>query len=395
MALMATSVEQSTTAQFGKTRPKALSCEVSTYKGEVVYIYAFDVAYDMSRAPIRELLGQPVAQFVIDASKRSPRQLFFYRPQMVHMPPLERIGPRGMVRVERTIKLLPVGAISIIVRVPFEIQRIEDLVVYHDLHFNNGTLHDEVLRLAEDVRRELGPHLIRPAVRLSDEEAYTVFCIEAPLIGEDGETFRTEEWLLAHRRKVAALLTQEPDIGELSDQESEESTGKYLSYYGKDLVVVDWDAALVIDQPQNFPETLYVMELANLQLAELEAYDRLLDESLDRAYRDLRARRSRGRSEVLRELREIRIDLARFSDELSNISKFFGDWHLARIYQALSARFHLAQWHHSIEVKLRTLDHLYQLLQQDITNRTMIWLEGAIVLLFIVDLIALFIGFQH
>ena len=59
--------------------------------GEVVYMYAFDVAYEMTRQPVRELLGQPVAQFQVDASKRSPRQLFFYRPQMVRLPPIERM----------------------------------------------------------------------------------------------------------------------------------------------------------------------------------------------------------------------------------------------------------------------------------------------------------------
>ena len=62
----------------------------------------------MKREPVRELLGQPVAQFVVDASKRSPRHLFFYRPTMVRLPALERIGPHGPVRVERAIKLLPV-----------------------------------------------------------------------------------------------------------------------------------------------------------------------------------------------------------------------------------------------------------------------------------------------
>lgn len=371
-----------------------LSCEVSGYSGEVVYIYAFDVAYEMSRQPLRELLGQPVAQFMIDTSKRSPRQLFFYRPQMVRLPPLERLGPRGLIRVERSIKLLPVGAISITVRVPFEIERIEDLVDYHDLRFNNGTLHDEVLQLAEEVRRELQPHLVRPVPRLSDEEAYTVFCITSPLAGPDGETFSTEDWLLAHKREVAALLTQEPNIAELSEQESEESTARNLSYYGRDMVVVDWDAALIIDEPRNVTETLHVMELANLQLAELEAYDVLLDNALDRAYRDLRARRSRGQREVLRELREIRIDLARFSDELSNITKFFGDWHVARLYQALSSRFHLSDWHRSIEEKLKTLDQLYYLLQQDINNRWMLILEATIVLLFIVDLVVLVMGLE-
>src|SRR5688572_25041164 len=96
-----------------KTKPT--QTKVTRYTGEVVYIYAFDVAYDTARKPIPTLLGQSVAQFAVDASKRSPRQLFFYKPQMVRLLPMERIGPLGPVRVESAIKLLPVGAISITV----------------------------------------------------------------------------------------------------------------------------------------------------------------------------------------------------------------------------------------------------------------------------------------
>jgi len=387
---MIASVDQPKTLE----RPKPSLPQVKQYTGEVVYIYAFDVAYEMIRRPVRELLGQPVAQFVVDASKRSPRHLFFYRPQMVRLPPLERIGPHGPVRVERIIKLLPVGAISITVRVPFEVRQVEDLVVYHDLQFSNGSLHEEVRRLAEEVRRELESYFIRPVAHLAEEEAYTVFCIESPLSTEDGAVIRAENWLRANRRSVASLLTQEPDIEHLSKQESDESTGRFLSYYEHDIVVIDWDAALLIDEPQNFDETLYVMELANLQLAELEAYDRILDDSLERAYRDLSSRPFRGRTGILRELREIRIDLARFSDELSNISKFFGDWHLARIYENISARFHLGDWHRTMDGKLKTLDDLYQLLNHDQTNRWMLILEVTIVLLFIIDLVILFLGLK-
>ena len=362
------------------------------YVGEVVYIYAFDVAYDMTRQPLRELLGQPVAQFVVDASKRSPRHLFFYRPHMVRMPLLERLGPHGPVRVECGIKLLPVGAMSITIRVPFTVDRLEDLVEYHDLQFSNGSLNQEVRQLAEEARRELAPHYVRPVPQLAEEEAYTVFCLYSPLLTNEGTPVGAEQWLRHNRRAVAALLTQEPELDHLSRQEAEESTDRFLSYYDRDLVVVDWDAALIADERQNFDETLYVLELANLQLAELEAYDRLLDDSLERAYRDLSTRRSRGRNSILRELREIRIDLARFSDELSNITKFFGDWHVARIYKTVSARFHLADWHRTIDDKLQTLDDLYQLLNHDQTNRWMLILEVTIVLLFVIDLVIIFFG---
>jgi hypothetical protein len=391
MCVMTPALEQAKIAN-----PKPATGKVKQYVGEAVYVYAFDVAYDMARQPLRELLGQPVAQFAVDASKRSPRQLFFYKPQMVRLPPLERIGPQGPVRVERTIKILPVGAISITVRVPFAVEQVKDLVDFHDLEFSNGVLQDEVRQLAEEIRRELTPVLIRPVPQLFQEEAYTVFCIQTPLPTTDGTQFNAENWLATHRREVASLLTQEPDIDHLSKQEADESTGRYLSYYEHDIVVMDWDAALIMDQPENFDETLYVMELANLQLAELEAYDRMLDDALERSYRDLSLRRSsRSRSDVLRELRDIRIDLARFNDELSNITKFFGDWHLARIYENISARFHLGDWHRSVDGKLKTLDDLYQLLKHDQNNRWMLILEITIVLLFVIDLIMLFVSMKH
>jgi hypothetical protein len=369
------------------TLPINSSPSVRGYSGEVVYLFAFDVAYEMPRTPLRELLGQPVAQFSVDASKRSPRQLFFYKPQMVRLQPVQRVGPHGPASVQINIKLLPVGAISISVHVPFSVSSIEDLVVYHDLQFSTGSLNTEVRQLAETIRTELASYFIRPVPQLVEEEAYTVFCLESPMSNGVGETVPAESWLHANRRKIAALLTQESNPESLSRQESDESTMRQLSYYEQDVVVVDWDAALIVDDKKNFEETLYLMELANLQLAELEAYDRLLDDALDRAYRDLRKAAWHQRRNVLGDLREIRIDMTRLSDELSNITKFFGDWHMARIYQNLATRFHLADWHRAIDEKLNTLDDLYQLLHHDQNNLWMLVLEIAIVLLFIVDVL--------
>ena len=135
--------------------PVCLGMGQGNYRGQAVYVYAFDIAYDMGREPIRTLMGQEVAQFSIDTSKRNPRHLSFYRPQMVRLPATERLGPHGQVRVERNVKVLPVGAISISVSVPFAVNSIEELVVYHDLQFSNGSLYDEVRRLADEIQTGL------------------------------------------------------------------------------------------------------------------------------------------------------------------------------------------------------------------------------------------------
>jgi dsDNA-binding SOS-regulon protein len=361
------------------------------YRGEVMYLFAFDVAYDMKREPIRRLLGEPVEQFVAGVSKRGPRTHFFYRPQMVNLPDEPRTLAGRATRISTTVKLFPVGAISIRVRVPFAVERLDDLVGYHEPTFEDGDLETHVRQLAERVRQELVPYSIGPLDQLREEEAYTVFCLDSasccPGSGPDAA-----RWLAENRPLVAALLTQEDDPAALSEQEVADSTANWASYYRSDLVVTDWDATLVIDEPETFVEITHVLELANVQLAELEAYDSMLDTAVDRTYRDLAAKRSLWRSPDVPRLREFRVDMARLTDELQNTAKFFGEWHLARIYQNIARIFHLHDWHAVVEEKLSTVDRIYQTLRQDQTNRQMVWLEATIVALFILDVILLLLG---
>jgi hypothetical protein len=358
------------------------------YHGEVVYLYAFDLAYDMNRQPLTEILGRPVQEYSIGPSKRSPKQLFFYKPQMVILPEEERRLAEGSVRIRRIVKVYNIGAVSIQIRVPFQDKGLEDLVGYHNLAIQGSSVEHEARQLAGKVLEELRPYCIRPVSQPDPYEEYTVFCLR-DLPGRPRTGGQTEAWLKDHRRGVAGLLTEEEDASLLSRQETVDSTRPYLSYYDNDLVVADWDSALVIGDDEAVEDVLHIMEVANVQLLELEAYDRLLDSALERAYRDLnRARTGIGR-DVYRDLREIRVDMARLTDELENITKFFGDWHLARIYQQVCSRFHLADWNRIINEKLQTLADLYQLLQQDRNNFWMMILETTIVLLFILDLLLL------
>src|SRR3954470_8333580 len=119
----------------------------TTYTGHVTYLFAFDIAYEMTRDPVQQLLGQPVSQFQIDSNKRAPRQPFFYKPQVVKLPAVERACPRGTVQIERQVKIFPLGAISISIRVPFQVASIGELVDFHDLKYSAGSsLNEEATR---------------------------------------------------------------------------------------------------------------------------------------------------------------------------------------------------------------------------------------------------------
>jgi hypothetical protein len=317
--------------------------------------------------------------------------MFFYRPRIAEFAPEKRQLRSGeSLEIRKSVKIFGVGAMTVQVRVPFEVERLDTLVGYHDLKFAQRGLEEEVAEFAESVRKDLAPYCVRPVSTLMQAEAYTVFCLAA-LPGVEGQVVRAEDWLKANRRRVAALLMQEENAESLSEQEVSESTELYLSYYGDDLVVVDWDSAVVVGQQDSLDDVLHIMELANVQLVELAAYDRTLDEALQFAYSDMNKEAAGSTRKMLQNLRELRIDLARISDELSNITKFFGDWHLAKTHRSLADRFHLGDWQRVIGEKTRTLDGLYQILLQNRFNMWMFVLEVTIVLLFIIDLIVLLV----
>ncbi len=161
------------------------------------------------------------------------------------------------------------------------------------------------------------------------------------------------------------------------------------SLLSTDLVVVDWGAALVVDLDGYAEDVLFVLELANLQLEEFRWMDRHLDRYLDRAYPDLGRRWAFGTGEVLKSLRRLRMDLTRLADQVVHVTKFVGDWHLARVYLLARERFHLDQWRASVEQRLGQLDQLYTLLRGEVYDRRMLWLEVVIVLFFAADLLIL------
>jgi uncharacterized Rmd1/YagE family protein len=74
------------------------------------------------------------------------------------------------------------------------------------------------------------------------------------------------------------------------------------------------------------------------------------------------------------------------TDEVTHITKFFGDWHLARVYLGARDRFYLDQWRQSVEDRLAQLDKLYSVVHAEIAEKRMLWLEIIIVIFFALDL---------
>ncbi|MFA6030091.1 MAG: hypothetical protein WC969_09575 [Elusimicrobiota bacterium] len=363
-------------------------------KGQVVYMYAYDVAYEIDLPKVRELITQRAQFLEVRPDKTIPRDVPFHRPLVLAEHPIIVQTARGPMTLHREAKLYSIGAVSISIRADFEVPALKDLLPYHDLKLEGERSIDDVAGgFAEQVLDSIRPHLLRPSPTKGNPEAYTVFCLYSLELGTSKDA---QEWLRANRREAAGLLTEESHFEGLSEAEVMETVCHTHSYTTKDLFVVDWNSALIIDPDGQPDDLLYPVETANVQLTEFRVYDRILEESVDRAYDDLEeyTRKNplmRAPGDILQRLRSMRIDLEKMSDEVSNITKFFGDWHLARVYMSCAERFHIKDWQASVESKLRTLDSLYNIVISDINNRRMLVLEAAIVGLFVADLILIYL----
>jgi hypothetical protein len=274
--------------------------------------------------------------------------------------------------------------------VGFEAGALADLMPFHNPKLENGETFDAVAaKLCADVCEGLKDLMVGRTDSPSPPEAYTVFCLTG--ISGAGDV---NAWLNEHRRPVAGLLT-ETSASQLSEAQVAEVLRIQRTFETSDLTVIDWDAALVVDLTGYVDDALYALELANLQLEEFRVMDRRLDQYLDGAYEDLERRRLPlfGRaSKTLHHLRRFRVDVAKLADEVTHITKFFGDWHLARVYLGARDRFYLDQWRASVEQRLAQLDKLYSVVHAEVNERRMLWLEIIIVIFFALDLVMLFWG---
>src|SRR5262245_18736409 len=365
------------------TAPDTRAQPEKPLRGEVVYLYAFDVANEirLDRVPAELSASRPPVLSV--GAPSVPRSIPIARPVTVEPPtPAQQIAGQPIRALDRVYE---VGVITVTVRVGFACDSLAELIPFH-----TPMLHDRrpLDRLAAeqcgDVRGKLGDAIVRPeAAADPDPEAYTVFCF-----AHLGEVRDANRRLAEQEREVAGLLTATP--GErLSESQVAEVLRLRRSFENTDLVVLDWDAALVVDLDGYAEDVLYVPELANLQLEEFRWVDRALDRYLERAYDDLGGRRRWGfgaAAGTLRSLRRLRVDLARLADEVTHITKFVGDWHLARVYLLARERFHLDQWRSSVDQRLGELDRLYTITRGDLYDRRMLWPEVVIVVFFAVDI---------
>ncbi|HEU0054443.1 MAG TPA: hypothetical protein VFQ39_14750, partial [Longimicrobium sp.] len=173
---------------------------------------------------------------------------------------------------------------------------------------------------------------------------------------------------------------------------------RYLhAYYVDDLVALSWDRAFVLE-PSMDDDVADVLEVANAQLLELRVYDARLDEEIPRVY-DVAAEvqrhpvilRRRRYARAANQMRALVAEVTEITEKVENALKVTEDVYLARIYTSALELYRVPVLTASIDRKLALIRDTYTALYDEAVATRAEWLELAIVILIVLELVFAFV----
>ncbi len=229
--------------------------------------------------------------------------------------------------------------------------------------------------------------------------------LRATFLGEDYLVFvvndlerrvSAEELIEIRGEAIATMLRGERQP--LSRQEKRKILRHRISYLNDDLVIPTWNAALVYDTPTGAQAALEILEFANSQLLEFRYYDLLLDAELAAIYARLQHPKwydewiGSGYARAARQVHSLFIDVNDLTDRTENALKFVGDIYAARLFGLVADRLGLETWKANVQEKLKTLDDVYRFAVEQSSMSRGQFLELAIVLILVLELVLVFMG---
>jgi hypothetical protein len=350
-------------------------------------IFVYDVGFSIDLNEAERRLTSAKRETV--RHKRRAPQYFQYQPAPIGISRKAeaiRIDEKFATYPQVDLVVYDFGAVSVIYRIALSGDSASLLGLSEDLYENPGLLEDS-RRKVEDLLKVIEGAISKSSISGFVED-YVIFQIDS--FTDDAGI---EQLTTRYAQDIAQILRAESR--QLSADEAADALSHRLSFGLDDVVLVDWNAALVVDKDAE--DILTVLEFANVELLEMRYLDQRLDEALSLAY-DRLSRRSRkwlpttSTPSDLRVVSQWQVDSAILFEGVNNALKLLGDQYLARLYRLTAQRFHLNEWDASILRKLETLESIYQKISDRVAARRMEVLEWIIIVLFVISIILPFVS---
>lgn len=366
--------------------------QIKVKKGKILVYRVFDIGAEIDLEKVESLFNEKMfkERFKIDR-KHNMSLIISSSPVSIQLGNIEIELAGQKVSAELNAKVWHFGTLSLSFHIPIpESTSWYDLVKIASWLEKDNQI-DTLARLkALEFQRDIGG-AITSASEWKMNEDYVTYLIQ------EFENFEGPLVSLVEKVDVAALiLAESKEI--LSDLMKKSTLENTYQYSRDDLVIVDWNSALVVE-PQGSMDVPLVIEFALNQLLEMRFYDDLLDQRLNTLYNQVVGKKrgmfSNKYSRQAEEASQIYLEISEIVENVENSFKAVGDFYLATIFRATSKRFRFDDWQKNINEKLGNLAEVSKLLHSEVNESRNQLMEIIVILLIGIEVLPLITGLTH
>lgn len=284
--------------------------------------------------------------------------------------------------VQARLRLFEFGIASVRFAVPIGHLSNEELVALAASVEDDAGFDDAARQLWARMAADLGPAIKMPQPNHRFIEDYSVFVLpEAP-----GPEERRHDLL-------ARILMGEDDERPLARGNIEEALARGIQYFEDDLVLVDYDAAVVVD-PTCSADLVDIFELASAHLLELRYYDQLLSRSAASLAHEVPRRKGLFRSsfdQLSERTLLLVLEVGELTDSFAHSITLMGDTYSVQIYRLTAERLRIQEAAAAVHQKLEALSRSAEALNGHVENRRGVALEVLVIVLIAIEVVMAFV----
>jgi len=362
--------------------------EIKVKKGRILVYRVYDIGSEIDLDVVEALFEDKKLKERFKLERKNKSLIISRTPVSIQLGQVEISLNNKRVMAELVAKVWHFGTVSLSFQIPIEngttwLELVETATWLE----KDGEIDHIAHQKAKEFQKDIAS-AISTATDWNMNEDYVIYFIQE----FDGLNVPTSQ--LIEKVDVPALILAETKEY-LSDSMKKSILDNRFQYSRDDLVVVDWNSALVIE-PGGSMDVPLIIEFALNQLLEMRYYDDLLDQRLNTLYNEVVGKKrglfSNKYSRQAEEAGQIYLEISEIVENVENSFKTVGDFYLATIFRASSQRFRFDDWQRSIDDKLNNLAEVSKLLHSEVNESRNQMMEMIIIILIAVEVIPLILS---
>lgn len=359
--------------------------EIKVKKGRILVYRVYDIGSEIDLDVVEALFEDKKLKERFKLERKNKSLIISRTPVSIQLGSVDLVVNGRKTSAEIIAKVWHFGTLSLSFQIPIDPSTTWlHLVETSAWLEKDGVIDDLAFRKAKEFQNEIARAIQSPTTWTMNED-YVIYYIQE----FDGLSVPASQ--LPEKVDIPALILAETNEF-LSDSMKKNILENRFQYSRDDLVVVDWNSALVVE-PGGSMDVPLIIEFALNQLLEMRFYDDLLDQRLNTLYNEVVGKKrglfSNKYSRQAEEASQIYLEISEIVENVENSFKTVGDFYLATIFRASSQRFRFDDWQRSIDDKLNNLAEVSKLLHSEVNESRNQMMEIIIIFLIGVEVVPL------